>query len=397
MKPILAIAWKDALMRFSSRTELIFFIILPLVFTFILGGGFVGGAGPDGRIRVLVVDEANTAPSRQLIEALGKSSTVRPDARSRADADAEFAAARAPALLTIPAGFDAAGLAAGVELSVRLQPNNLNAPVAERAVRAAAGPLGIAAAAARQSVDAAANLRPFDNAEERQTYYESALAEAQKQLDGAPNRLDVSFPTTAPNRYNPAAQGSAGQLVTWVFIPLLGISGLFAYERSRGTLRRLFTMPVSKAQLLLGTIGGQVAVALVQMTLLVSFGALVMKLNWANDLPGLAVMLVAIGLCGASMGTLLGTFIRSESQANGLSTMLGMVLAMLGGCWYPQELFPDSVRAVTQLLPTTWAMQGLTDLVARGQGLAAVLPSAGVLALFAIVFFAIGVARFRYE
>jgi ABC-2 type transport system permease protein len=42
-------------------------------------------------------------------------------------------------------------------------------------------------------------------------------------------------------------------------------------------------------------------------------------------------------------------------------------------------------------------MEGLTDLVLRGQGLAEVLPKAGVLIGFAAVFFVVGVWRFRYE
>ena len=77
--------------------------------------------------------------------------------------------------------------------------------------------------------------------------------------------------------------------------------------------------------------------------------------------------------------------------------MLGMSLALLGGCWYPLELFPQAARSAAQLLPTSWAMQGLTDLVLRGQGVAAVLPEAGVLMGFAAVFFVVGVARFKYE
>jgi ABC-2 type transport system permease protein len=42
-------------------------------------------------------------------------------------------------------------------------------------------------------------------------------------------------------------------------------------------------------------------------------------------------------------------------------------------------------------------MQGMLDLVLRGQGLIGVLPEAAVLVGFAVVFFTIGVWRFRYE
>jgi len=77
--------------------------------------------------------------------------------------------------------------------------------------------------------------------------------------------------------------------------------------------------------------------------------------------------------------------------------MLGMVMALLGGCWYPIELFPQFVRTAVKVLPTSWAMQGMLDIVLRGQGLAAVLPEALVLLGFAALFFAVGVWRFRWE
>ncbi|MDD5371409.1 MAG: ABC transporter permease, partial [Anaerolineaceae bacterium] len=93
----------------------------------------------------------------------------------------------------------------------------------------------------------------------------------------------------------------------------------------------------------------------------------------------------------------LGAFVKTEGQANGLSILFGMVMALLGGCWYPIELFPQFVRTAVKVLPTTWAMQGLLDLVLRGQGLVEILPVAGVLLVFALVFFAVGVLRFRYE
>jgi ABC-2 type transport system permease protein len=122
-----------------------------------------------------------------------------------------------------------------------------------------------------------------------------------------------------------------------------------------------------------------------------------MKLNWGSQPMALAVMMIASTLAAAALGTTLGTFVKTDSQASGLSMMIGMVMALLGGCWYPLELFPKSVQTIVQVLPTTWAMRGLLDIVLRGQGLATVLPIAGVLLGFAAIFFSIGIWRFRYE
>jgi ABC-2 type transport system permease protein len=140
-----------------------------------------------------------------------------------------------------------------------------------------------------------------------------------------------------------------------------------------------------------------VLIALLQMLLLVGFGALFMKLKWGQDPAGLGVMLVAAALAAAALGTMLGTFVKTPGQANGISILLGMVMALLGGCWYPLELFPAAVQNAVKVLPTTWAMQGLLDLVLRGRGLVDVLPEAGVLLGFAAVFFAVGIWRFKYE
>ncbi len=74
-----------------------------------------------------------------------------------------------------------------------------------------------------------------------------------------------------------------------------------------------------------------------------------------------------------------------------------MVMALLGGCWYPIELFPQVVRSIVKVLPTTWPMQGMLDILLRGQGLVGILPAAGILLGFAALFFVIGIWRFKYE
>ncbi|MGD0173918.1 MAG: ABC transporter permease [Anaerolineales bacterium] len=396
MKKILVIAWKDTLLRFSSPIRWLFFIILPIVFTVVLAGGT--GGGGDSRIRLVVVDQAQSPLSADLVAALEKSEAVRPDVTTLDKADAQFSQRSANAVLIIPADFDLAHLEKeSLPLELRQQPNNLNAMVAQRAVLAVIGRVSSAADVANRNVAAAEKIRPFESEADRQAYFGEALKQAQALVAAAPVRV-VEIRGNTPNIvYDPRANSSAGQLITWVFIPLIGISGMFAFERQMGTLRRMLITPTRKGTYLLGTIVGQVATALVQMILLVGFGILVMKLNWGNQPLALAVILVASALAAAALGTCLGTFVKTESQASGLSIMTGMVMALLGGCWYPLEMFPRLIQDAVKILPTTWAMQGMLGIVLRGQGLAAVLPVAAVLVGFAVVFFGIGVARFRYE
>ena len=398
MKKIFAIAWKDAIIRFASPSELLFFIILPIVFTFLLAGGTPQG-DEDPRIPLLVVDEANTAISQQIIEELENSTAVRPEAVTRTDAQEQFDDRRADAVFFIPAGIDLESLQnSSAEVELLQQPNNINATIAERAVLTAIRRVSNAISAAQNAVSSRESKQPFASDAEKQTYFESSLDLAQEIQADAPERVTVVQGLTEDQvEYDPRANSSAGQLITWVFIPLFAISALFAGERQGGTLRRLLTTPSSKATFLLGTISGQVAMALIQMLLLVGFAVLVMKLNWGREPLALFVILFCSALAAAAFGTTMGTFIKTEGQAGGLSIMFGMVFALMGGCWYPLELFPAAIQNAVKVLPTTWAMQGMLDLVLRGRGLVDILPEAGVLLGFAAIFFSVGVLRFKYE
>jgi ABC-2 type transport system permease protein len=398
MRKIFAIAWKDAITRFASPSELLFFIVLPLVFTFLLAGGTPSG-DEDPRIGLLVVDEANTPISQQIINELEISTAVRPDAATRGEAQNLFDERRAEIVLIMPAGIGIESLQNGsAEVELLQQPNNMNATVAEHAVLTAIRRVSSSASAAQNAVRQRELRQPFASEAEEQKYFEDSLETAQSIQQEAPERVTVVEGNTEDQvEYDPRANSSAGQLITWVFIPLFGISALFAYERRQGTLRRLLTTPANKGTFLLGTIFGQVAMALVQMLLLVGFGILVMKLNWGREPLALFIILLGSALAAAAFGTAMGTFIKTEGQASGLSVMFGMVFALMGGCWYPLELFPPAIQNAVKVLPTTWAMQGMLDLVLRGGGLQDILPEVAVLLGFAVVFFSVGVWRFRYE
>lgn len=397
MNKLFAIFLKDTEIRFSSVMEWLFFLLLPVFFTFVLAGGT--GGSSDSRTRLSVVDQANSPLSAQLIADLDASTTVRPDVKSLSDAESEFSQRKVSTLLVIPPDFDLEHLrAGGLELDLRKQPNNLNSLAAFQTVQAVIGRLSSGVEIAQLSVNAAEQIRPFASDTERAAYFDSALSAAQSEIGAAPERMAVRQAVVADKiEYDPPSNSSAGQMITWVFIPLFGISATFAYERATGTLRRLFTTPTRKATYLLGTLLCAVFWALVQMLLLVLFGTLVMKLNWGHSPAALAVMLICSALAASAIGVALGAFVKTESQASGLSIMLGMVMGLLGGCWYPLELFPAAVQQAVKILPTRWAMEGMLDIVLRGRGLSAVLPEAAVLLGFAALFYAIGIWRFRYE
>jgi len=397
MRKMIAIALKDLRIRFSNPIEWAFFLILPVFFSLIIGGST--GAPADSRVGFYVVDEAQTSLSANLVDALNASTSVRPELKEKQEALKDLDERKVSAVLLLPAGLDWDAISTAAQsVELRQLAGSTNAFVVQQGVQAALGQVSSAVQIASFSTEQGEQLVGFANQAERSAWFTQALSGAQTALQVSPNRvLETIADVPDAVQYDPKTNSSIGQMITWVFIPLIGLSAMLAYERQIGTLRRLLTSPTTKAVYLGGTIVGQVLTALLQMTILVAFGKVVLQVNWGKSVLAIAMMLVSSSLAAAALGTMLGTLVKSESQANGLSIMVGMVMAMLGGCWYPLELFPQAVQSVVRVLPTTWTMQGMLDITLRGQGPTGVLLEMLILFGFALVFFLVGIWRFKYE
>jgi ABC-2 type transport system permease protein len=400
MSKVIAIALKDIKIRRGGKTQLLFFLILPLIFTLLLSGVLFGSGS--NKIGMVVVDEDNTPLSHELVSLLQASEIVAPSLMTRENAQKAFDNNDASAILIIPSTMEA-NLKAGqaVALDFNLDPTNNNGIAAQQEVQKAISQISRSLAVASISTRETEQIKPFADALQRQVYYDQSLAAAQQEFASAPIRIVTTQPENTVNiqtqKETQAAQASAGELIIWVFIPLLGTSELLAYERVWGTLRRLVTTPTRKPTFLLGMITGQFSYGFVQMVLLVVIGVLLLKVPWGQNPLALLVLLIGFGLAAVAMGTMLGTFTRTPSQANGLSIALGMVMGLLGGCMLPLEMFPPAVANVAKILPTTWAMMGMTQLTMYNAGFIQILPYAAVLLGFALVFFVVGILRFRYE
>ena len=74
----------------------------------------------------------------------------------------------------------------------------------------------------------------------------------------------------------------------------------------------------------------------------------------------LLVLAVTWAAAATSFGMLVAVWAKTPKQAEGLSTMLILVMAALGGCWFPIQIadLPWWADVVTHATLTHWAMAG---------------------------------------
>ncbi len=181
--------------------------------------------------------------------------------------------------------------------------------------------------------------------------------------------------------------------VMFVFLNLL-ISGVgIAEERRRGLLRRLGMAPITKREIILGKLLSRVVVGWIQIAWMLLVGRLVFKIEWAEHGWLLFGFLSLFALASASLGILFGTFFRDPDKCRGLAIWTAILLAPLGGLWWPIEIVGPTMRRISYMVPTGWAMEPVNAMLAFGAGAQEIAPFAAALGAMFIVTFVLASRR----
>ena len=165
-----------------------------------------------------------------------------------------------------------------------------------------------------------------------------------------------------------------GNLVSFLMMNLLIFGGsTVAVARSAGTLRRLMTLPVRRGELVAGQIYGLWLLGVVQIVFFLLVGRFVFHVNLGANLPGVMLVLIVFAWVAGALGVFIGSVLDSPDRVVGVCVFASLMMAALGGCWFPLEITPDWMKTVAHCVPTGWAMDALSHLISFGHGLETVV------------------------
>jgi ABC-2 type transport system permease protein len=197
----------------------------------------------------------------------------------------------------------------------------------------------------------------------------------------------------------------------FVFL-LTGIS--FLRERIGGTLERLLATPVTRPEIVLGYTIGFGIFATLQIAVLTLYvlgridvptigpiGAFTIGLGVDSAGSPLLAFLIALllSLGAVSLGIFLSTFARTELQVIQFIPIVIVPQGLLGGIFWPLDRLPDVLSWIGHLLPITYAVDGLREVLLKGADLSssAVQLDLAVLAAIAIFFVVLATVTIRRE
>jgi len=396
----LAIARKDLSLYRRDRTGLLLGLLLPIVLVAVFGSVMKFAFGGDGgmmKVTLWVADEDGSTESERFVAALRNVSmvSVRPRANQE-PATAERLRERvkdgeAHHALVIGKGFGEL-LSKGQEPPLtmvrdpgrQLEARLIGISMMQAMMSAGDGRAmswmmgsmmrrqGMSEAGVKRlqaSMDAVQNvLGLFASGSDPEVRSESAPAAGEASLDMTSMFMDlvpvqhedVAPPARPKNLGYQLAQSVSGMTVMMLMFGLMACSSMLLIERDQGTLRRLLVSRAPRHALLLGKFIFCFIVGMVQLMVLFAFGEIVFSIDAYRDPLTLLALSVTWAAAATSFGILVSVWAKSTKQAEGLSTLLILVMAALGGCWFPIQMaeLPWYGEVITRSTLTFWAMEG---------------------------------------
>ena len=418
-------ARKDLKVLLRDRGQLIVLFALPLLLSVIIGlfwTTMVGASHPGGEtkleIKAYVVVEDQGPYGAQVESVLGQIPPLRLSRlRSAEMADQKVAEGEAAAAIIIPADFSAK-IDANQPVTVRLikDPTHqvqaqtvaqiLNEALTELSIRAEVE-YGIRSVFQETGVleGVAPEVARAAHAQMMGTVW-TAVQEIRQNPAIAVQREDLS---------GEEVEVPVSGLVFTAFVPMFAT--MFAFflvgfmaesivgEKLSGSFRRISAAPVHRSSVIGGKMLAFVGVVFMQMLVLFGAGHVFFDMPLGDSPLGLLVVTLALSFASTGLGMLVGTIARSRKQAGAIGMVLAFVLFAAAGFTSTLSISSEGAAMnlegfslyLSKLTPHAYAYNGYLKVMLEGAGPAEILPNMLVLLGFGLVFFLIGVWRFRYE
>ena len=157
-------------------------------------------------------------------------------------------------------------------------------------------------------------------------------------------------------------------LVVFFLVFLITIVA-FLRERSQGTLERLMASPLRRPEIVLGYMLGFSVLALIQAIEVLAFSLLVLHVHNSGNVGLIFILEALMAVVAVNLGIFLSVFARTEFEAVQFIPLVIVPQVLLSGIIFPVSSEPGPLQVVSRVLPLTYAVSGMRDIMIKGADL----------------------------
>jgi len=185
-------------------------------------------------------------------------------------------------------------------------------------------------------------------------------------------------PSGVSDLYSPVAYFAPSMAILFLFFTIGAGARSLITERREGTLQRVRAAPVTDAAIILGKTAAVLFLGLASLLMVWAVTSVAFGARWGDPLAVVGVI-VGVVLATTGISIFLTGIARTDAQAEGLTSMVAFVLALLGGNFLQPGSPHELLGRLSLLTPNGWALRSFTQIGAAGAGLVEVFPAIGVM------------------
>ncbi len=167
--------------------------------------------------------------------------------------------------------------------------------------------------------------------------------------------------------------------------------------RRKKLLKRLVASPMPRPYYLLSFLLSRILLLILEVGVLVGFGALFFHVPVRGSLLDLAILCILGSLSFAALGLLLVSRTKTIEAASGLMNLVMMPMWIASGVFFYSQKFPDMMQPVIKVLPLTAVIDSLRANMLQGSNLAQLAPQIAIMLFWLVICFALALKLFRWR
>lgn len=243
------------------------------------------------------------------------------------------------------------------------------------------------------------NLQTYTSKIETQILFK-ILAEQLEEITGRkPDLLDkpietITFKETFAYEKETSIKPNSTQhnVPAWtmfaMFFIVIPLAGNMIHERDNGSFFRLLTMPGSYFTVISSKAIVYLGIAFLQFILMILSGIFILPLfglpvlNLGTHPFALILTALSSGLAAVGYGILVGTMAETHEQAGVFGSVSVIILASLGGIWFPVYAMPSFMQKISIISPLNWGLESFYDIFLKNGTLTDIFPEISALLVF---------------
>ncbi len=435
MKNIIQMFKKDLIRFVNDKTAMLLTFLVPAVLIIIFGNIFGGNGGSRGKANVIFVNQSDSQIAKIIEEKLDSSNSIRlikkyqiEETDSIADFTEEKAieyikAGKRPAAVVFPSNFlsdtsatmnikyyydprneiESSIIQAGIQRTIFMQLPEIFPALLTRQANEF---LGTEEGEGFRNDMADIVSSYFDVPKDSILKFTSSEITSGFSMGGTSDSSSESFINNLINFDSVQLVGTdlknpqvtrivGGWAIMFLLFSLTAIATSLFEEKQEGTLKRLLCMPVTRTEILFSKYLFSMSLGVIQLMVLFLFSWVIFDVDIFSNFLNLMIVIIISASAAVSFGMIITAHATSLSQANGIATLLILVMSAVGGSWFPTFLFPDWLQVVSKFTLTYWSVEAFQQVMWRHAELSAITLNLIILTAISIVFNFYAIYRFN--